>query len=322
MSTGDEFAYIRDHLVPLTESTPGALGLRDDAAVLAPTPDHEIVLCSDMLVSGVHFLETDAMEQVAERALRTNLSDLAAMGARPIGYLCSVAWPPSATASDRENFAKGLASAQSIFNLVLLGGDTTCSAGPLVISMTLYGEVGTGTALRRDQALAGHDVWVTGTIGDAVLGLSMATGELDHHPALLKRYQFPDARLETGMALNGLASACIDISDGLVADAGHLAATSGVSIEVEATMIPFSDPVLLWLEKEGQPGLESLITGGDDYELLFTAPNENAAAILALQDEGGPQISWIGSVTAGTGVTFRDDMGELLTIESAGFTHF
>jgi thiamine-monophosphate kinase len=322
MSAGEEFTYIREHLVPLTECNPGALGLQDDAAILTPTPDHEIVLCSDMLVAGVHFLESDGLDQIAQRALRTNLSDLAAMGARPIGYLCSIAWPAGATPSDRENFAQGLAAAQSVYNLVLLGGDTTCSAGPLVISMTLYGEVATGTALRRDQALDGHDVWVTGTIGDAVLGLSIAKGELDPHPALLKRYQFPDARVETGMALSGLASACIDISDGLVADAAHLAAASGKSIEIEATMIPFSDPALLWLENEGQAGLESLITGGDDYELLFTAPNNNAASILALQEEIGAPISWIGSVSQGAGVTFRDDMGQLLTIESSGFTHF
>lgn len=322
MSDGDEFAYIRDHLAPLAELNPGALGLRDDAAVLTAKSGHEIVLCSDMLVGGVHFLKTDSMEQVAQRALRTNLSDLAAMGARPVGYLCSVAWPADATAADREHFAQGLAAAQSVFNLTLLGGDTTCSDGPLIVSMTLYGEVMAGTALRRDTALVGHDIWVTGVIGDAVLGLSMAKGELDTHAALLKRYQYPDPRLETGMGLVGLASACIDISDGLVADAGHLAAASGVGIELEATMIPFGDPVLLWLENEGQAGLECLITGGDDYELLFAAPHENAAAILALKGDGGPTISWLGSVIAGSGVMIRDDMGELLTIDSTGFTHF
>ena len=322
MSEKGEFEFIRNKLASLSVDAPGALGLTDDAALLTPQPGQEIVLCSDMLVSGTHFLETDTMDVVAQRAFLSNLSDLAAMGADPIGYLCSVCWPSNTTDEQRDQFVSALESAQTQFGLTLLGGDTTSGEGPLVVSMTFVGEVQSGSALKRSGAKSGDDIWVTGSIGDAVLGLAIARGDLDQQPYLLSRYQNPTPRIEAGICLRKLASACIDISDGLVADAGHIASTSQVQLIVEAAMIPLSAPALLWLEKEGEAGLRKLLTAGDDYELLFTAPHDKASEILSLKSECGVDISWIGSVAKGQGVTVRDEEGEEMKIDSSGFTHF
>ena len=322
MSDKGEFEFIRNKLAPLSAGEPGALGLTDDAALLMPQTGQEIVLCSDMLVAGTHFLESDAFDVVAQRAFLSNLSDLAAMGASPIGYLNSVCWPSSTTDEQRDLFVSGLEAAQSEYGLALLGGDTTSGKGPLVVSMTMVGEVQAGTALKRGGAKPGDDVWVTGTIGDAALGLAIARGHLDKQDFLLARYQSPTPRLEAGICLRTIASACIDISDGLVADAGHIASTSRVQLNIEAAMVPLSSPALLWLEKEGEAGLKKLLSAGDDYELVFTAPHDKASEILALKSECGVEISWIGGVSEGEGVSVRDEEGEDMKIDSSGFTHF
>lgn len=322
MPPGGEFDYIRDKLKPLTGGDAAALGLADDAAILNPPPGYELVVASDMLVAGTHFLDSDAMGVVAARALGSNLSDLAAMGATPRGYLASIAWPESLTEADRNAFANALEPLQAAAGLSLLGGDTTRTNGPLTLSLTLLGLVPEGRALRRDGSAPGDDVWVSGTIGDAALGLEMARGALDGQDFLRSRYDAPQARLALGEALRGLASACIDVSDGLIADAGHVCRASGVGMTIESAMVPLSDPVLLWLEKEGEAGLLRLLSAGDDYELLFTAPHDKAPDILALQDELGLQLSWIGNVSEGDAVDLRDADGGMLVIEQTGFTHF
>lgn len=322
MPPGGEFEHIRDNLRPLTAGDPAALDLLDDAAVLIPPDGMDLVLASDMLVEGVHFLATDSMPVVAARAMGSNLSDLAAMGAVPRGYLCAVAWPDTATDAQRAEFAKTLGDLGQAAGLSLLGGDTTRSSDGLVVSMTMLGLVPNGQALTRKGACPGDDIWVSGTIGDAALGLDMARGSLDGQDFLRARYDAPQARLALGAGLQGLASACIDISDGLVADAGHICTASGVGMALEAAMIPVSDPVLLWLEKEGEPGLLRLLTAGDDYELLFTAPHAHADKILALQAETGAQISWIGQVDDGEGVDLRGEDGGSIVIDTPGFTHF
>jgi len=314
-----EFDFIREHLLPLTRGDAAALELSDDAAVLeglaAP------VLASDMLVEGRHFLTSDGPAVAATRALGSNLSDLAAMGAVPRGFLCSIAWPDHYAPEDRVTFVEAMARAAATYRLPLLGGDTTSGSSDLVVSLTVIGD-GSGGVLHRKGAQVGDDVWVSGTIGDAVLGLSIAKGELDTHALLLERYQNPRPRLELGQALHGLASACIDISDGLVADAGHIADAAGVGIEIETALMPWSAPVLHWLENEGQAGVETLIAGGDDYELLFTAPHEKASQVLALSREIGVELTWIGRVTEGAGVRVLDDAGEPIAMERGGFTHF
>ncbi|MBR9826328.1 MAG: thiamine-phosphate kinase [Alphaproteobacteria bacterium] len=318
MSHG-EFAFIRDHLLPLTRGDRAALELSDDAACLELSGNS--LLASDMLVEGVHFLRSDGPAVAAQRAFGSNLSDLAAMGAIPRGFLCTVCWPTRYSTADREAFVDALGVVAAAENLALLGGDMTRADAPLTISLTMIGET-TSDPLRRNGAKPGDQLFVSGTIGDAVLGLSIAKGELDKQDFLLERYQRPQARIELGQTLLNKATACIDISDGLAADAQHLARESGVGLEIEGALIPWSAPVLHWLENEGRAGVETLITGGDDYELLFTAPVEHAASILALKRTLGVDVTWIGQVVEGEGVRIQDEMGVPLDIETSGFTHF
>tara|TARA_R110000868_G_scaffold2321_1_gene17184 strand:+ start:40054 stop:41022 length:969 start_codon:yes stop_codon:yes gene_type:complete len=322
MAGGGEFDFIRTRLAPLTRGHPAALSLRDDAAILTPREGQQIVLASDMLIAGVHFLDTDAPEIAAERAIRSNLSDLAAMGAMPLGYLSSIGWSRSATADWRERFIDGLALAQDAFGLRLLGGDTTAGPGPFSISLTLIGEVPQGEALLRTTARAGEDVWVSGTIGDAVLGLEIARGESAAEPGLLERYQRPQPRLELGIALRGLASACMDVSDGLIADAGQLARASGIGIELAAQDVPLSDAARSRIAGEGEAGLIRLVTGGDDYELIFSAPAHHRAALNGLAGRLGLSLSRIGRTVEAPGVTLLDAKGEPITVGAGGFTHF
>lgn len=321
MSDG-EFAFIREKLAPLAAGSPGALGLTDDAALIDPTPGHQLVAASDALVAGVHFLEDDGFDVAARRALGSNLSDLAAMGAVPVGYLAAISWPRDCRDVDRDAFVAGLQVLQNEHGIALLGGDTVTTPGPFSIAITVLGEVPAGQALTRSGARPGDDVWVSGTIGDARLGLDMARGTLDRQDFLLQRYQCPQPRLGLGQALRGIASACIDVSDGLVADAGHVAGTSGVKLALEAPLVPLSAPVLLWLEKAPLEAAKTLLTGGDDYELLFTAPHARAADILALSASLALDLTWIGRVEEGAGVTVQDDMGQPMQFESPGFTHF
>ena len=322
MSGSGEFDFIETALKPMTLGHPAALGLLDDAALLTPRPGHEIVLASDMLVEGRHFPAGARVEVIAARALHSNLSDLAAMGAFPLAFMSSVAFPSRWTAAQREQLASAFSALSRPLELPLIGGDTTAGGEELVISLTMIGEVPSGKALVRSGARAGDDLWVSGMIGDAGLGLKMAQNKLDTQKDLLERYENPVARLELGLALRGIASACIDVSDGLIADAGHLAKASGVGFEIESAMIPLSDPVLLWLENEGQPGLVRLASAGDDYELLFTAPSSRSGNILALQEETGLPVNWIGRVIAGEGCQLLDDAGVAIDVPEGGFTHF
>tara|TARA_R110000868_G_scaffold10156_7_gene49647 strand:+ start:2195 stop:3163 length:969 start_codon:yes stop_codon:yes gene_type:complete len=322
MAGGGEFGFIRTRLAPLARGHPAALDLADDAAVLTPAPGCQIVVASDMLVAGVHFLETDPPEVAAERALRSNLSDLAAMGAEPLGYLSSIAWPAGVTQAWRDGFVDGLASAQDRFGLALLGGDTTSGPGPFTISLTLLGQVPSGSALLRRGARAGDDVWVSGTIGDARLGLEISRGALAADAVLLERYRRPSPRLELGVALRGLASACLDVSDGLIADAGHIAAVSWVRLELQAGQIPLSPQSRRWLQEAPGANLVTLVTGGDDYELLFCARQDCRASIERLGREIGLVLTRVGLVADGAGVALLGEDGEPLETGAGGFTHF
>lgn len=320
MSGGGEFDFIRERLRPLTRGDVAALDLSDDAAILPPRPGHSLVLASDMLIENVHFLSTDTPAVMASRAFGANLSDLAAMGAEPAGYLLSISWPQSWSSAQRDAFIAGLSAAAG--EIPLIGGDTTSADMPLSLSITMLGFVPVGSALTRAGARPGDDVWVSGTIGDAGLGLDIARGKLDPQTHLLSRYQSPQARIGLGLALRGVASACIDVSDGLVADAGHIAQAGGIAIELEAAMMPLSTPALHWLENEGDAGLKHLMTCGDDYELLFTAPHDRARDVLALSGQHGCEISWIGRVGEGEGVSVIAAEGDAMSFQSGGFTHF
>src|SRR5690242_19837048 len=229
MTLPAEFDLIARHFRPL--AGPGALDLRDDAALLTPPPGHDLVLTADAMVGGVHFLPDDPPDLIGRKLLRVNLSDLAAKGATPLGYLMTVSAPKGTPDAWFAGFAAGLAADQATFGVSLLGGDTTSTPGPLSLSLTMIGHVAHGAAVHRFGAQGGDEVWVTGTIGDGALGLAVALGRLtDASGYLLGRYRLPQPRI--GLAIAGIASAGMDVSDGLVQDLGHICRASGLAAAI------------------------------------------------------------------------------------------
>ena len=314
-----EFELIRRHFAPL--AAPSALGLRDDAATLAPPPGDELVLTVDAMVQGVHFLPDDAPALVARKLLRVNLSDLAAKGARPLGYLLSAAWTAELPEDWIAAFAGGLAEDQRQFGCPLLGGDTVSTPGPLWFSLTAIGCVEAGSMLRRDGARPGDLVFVSGSIGDGALGLRAIRGELPHldeadRGLLADRYRLPQPRVALGPRLVGLASAAMDVSDGLVADLGPLAEASSVAAVIETAQVPLS-PAGFRADR-----LELALTGGDDYEILFTASPDAEAAIAALAGELSLPLTRIGRIESGAGVTAVNRAGAPIELISRGWRHF
>ncbi len=326
-----EFALIADVFAPLA-AQPEALGLLDDAGKFTALPGHDVVVTTDMLVAGVHFFAADPPGQIARKALRVNLSDLAAMGAVPRFYLLTLALPEDCGDDWLEAFAAGLADDQREFAVNLLGGDTVTTPGPLSLTVTALGDVRVGAALRRSGAREGHLIYVSGTIGDAALGLATLRGgesclgdgpKIDDAAAaaLRRRYYLPEPRTLLGPRLLGLASAAIDVSDGLAADLGHLCAASGLGATVDPGAVPLSAPARSVLD--AQPGLlELLLCGGDDYELLFTVDPENAKAIERAGQECGVDVTRIGVMTVGPGVTFLAADGSVMPLARAGYVHF
>ncbi len=326
-----EFDLIRHYLAPLAKAAPGALDLKDDAALLEPPKGCELVVTADALVAGVHFLADDPPDLVARKLLRVNLSDLAAMGARPLGYLITAAWPDDTEEAWVARFAEGLAADQEAYGIALLGGDTTSTPGPLCLSLTALGAVPAGRALKRSGAAPGDLVFVSGTIGDSALGLAALEGRLTGlsegaRDYLIGRYRLPRPRLALGQALveGGLAHGAIDVSDGLVADLGHVCAASGVAGEIEAARIPLSGTARAALDgRAGEPeALARLATGGDDYELAFTAPPESVGTMAALGRDLGLPLTRIGRITAGEGVRLLASDGAEIDAGAGGWTHF
>ncbi len=317
----NEFDLIAELFAPLAAGYPGALGLKDDVAFLDQRPGLDIVTTVDAMVAGVHFLAKDPAGQIAAKLIRVNLSDLAAKGAAPFAVLLAAAFPRGVSEAWLRAFAQGLAADLKAFNIALIGGDTVATDGPLTLSVTAFGHVERGRALLRSGARAGDTLWVSGTIGDGTLGLRVALGELTdldsgQRAMLLDRYRLPRPRIDLGARLVGLADAGMDISDGLVQDLGHLCRASGVGATIEAERVPLSEAARAVL-RSGQTTLASLLTGGDDYELLFTAPPEAEGAIRAL---GG--VSPIGRVEVGAGVRVRAGGGAVIPIVSGGWSHF
>jgi len=323
-----EFEMIARYFAPLAKGQPAALGLVDDAAVLAPPAGRELVLTADAMVAGVHFLPEDPAGSVAQKLLRVNLSDLAAMGATPLGYLLTCAWPKDVEESWVAAFARGLAEDQQRFGFGVLGGDMTATPGPLTLSLTALGHVAPGRALRRSGARVGDRIYVSGAIGDGALGLLVLTHRLPglSRPAadaLAERYHRPTPRVALGQALSrqGLASACLDVSDGLVADLGHIARASGLAARVKAKRVPLSAAAREALA-ENLGLFPLLLTGGDDYELCFTAAPEQAGALEALARELDLPLSDIGYMTEGQGVQVLDRDNNPLSLPRGGWTHF
>ena len=321
-----EFETIARHFAPLSKGFPGARGLTDDTASLLIGDGNEAVITLDTMVSGVHFLPTDPPDLVARKLLRVNLSDLASTGAAPLIYFLSLSLPSSIVDSWIAVFAGGLADDQTSFGVVLGGGDTTSTPGPLTLSLTAIGEAPRGQALSRAGAQAGQDIYVSGTIGDAALALALIQSDgveqaLRDAPALMARYRLPEPRISLGLSLRGLATAAIDVSDGLVADLGHICRTSAVGAAVDATAVPLSPEARNLLSERGDLS-ERVFTGGDDYELLFTARPEDASRLLAVSEKLSLPLTRIGRTIEGDSPVLMSESGEIISLATSGWRHF
>ncbi len=322
MSLPAEFALIARHFRPLAGE--GALDLADDAAVIDLPAGRRLVIAADAMVEGVHYLPDDPPETIGRKLLRVNLSDLAAMGAAPLGYLMTTVLQRGTADDWLAGFARGLAEDQRDFGLAVLGGDTAATPGPTCLSLTILGTVAPDAVLRRVGARAGDDVWVSGTIGDGALGLRVLRGELpaDSGGHLARRYRLPEPRLALGQAIAGIASAAMDVSDGLVQDLGHLCRAAGCGAEVEARAVPVSPAAGALLGADATL-LPVVLTGGDDYELLFTAPPGSASALVTAAARAGVSITRIGRIVAGSPVVaVRGADGAALSLASGGWSHF
>ena len=322
-----EFGRIARLLRPLAAGFPGALDLTDDAAVFAPPPGRDLVVTTDAMVEGVHYLPDDPPGDVAAKLLRVNLSDLAAMGADPLAYTLTTALPRSVDDGWLAAFAAGLAADQARFGIALMGGDSVSVPGVPVLSVTAVGTVPAGRAVRRGGARAGDAIAVTGTIGDAAFGLAVRLGRLvvpdDDARTLLERLRRPVPRTAFAAALREGATAAADVSDGLVADAGHLARASGLAIEIDAAAVPLSAAVRRLVAAD--PGrIVDAITGGDDYELVLAATPAAVPALAAAARAAGFGLTVIGRALEGPagGVSVRDARGDPVPLAGTGWTHF
>jgi len=320
MSGPDEFDWIAA-LRPLAASAP-ALGLMDDAAVLPSRPGFDLVISEDAMVEGVHFPEGEACDIVAMRLLRTNLSDLAAKGAEPFGYTLMTAWPASRGWDDREAFIRGLAADGEAFGITPLGGDTVSTPGPLTVSATMLGWVPSGRAVRRSGAKPGHALVVLGVIGDGVLGLKAVRGEVeDPRGELAHAYRLPEPLLHVRASLRTHAAAAADVSDGLIADALHVADASGCQVVIDLERLPLSAAARRWLQRQpdAAEALLLLASGGDDYALACAAPDGDAL-VREAGEFGGTGGAVAGVFAEGAGVVVRLH-GKGLTPRTHGWRH-
>ena len=300
------------------------LGVGDDAALLAPSPGCELAVSVDMLVAGRHFLADVDPEKLGHKTLAVNLSDLAAMGATPRWALLAVALP-ELDAQWLAAFARGFHALADRHDVELVGGDTT--RGPLNLCVTILGEVPTGLALTRAGAKPGDDVYVSGTLGDAALALAAITARVtldaEALAAARERLEMPTPRIALGIALRGVASAAIDISDGLTGDLGHILEQSSAGADIDLAAVPRSQALARLLGGAERPiALDCLLGGGDDYELCFTAPREAAARVAQVAAQAGIALTRIGSVRATPGLTIRDERGAALPALPRAFDHF
>ena len=317
-----EFELIRRYFTRPGRSAAGGvvLGVGDDCALLRLQSGMQLAVSCDMLVEGRHFLSTVAPERLGHKALAVNLSDLAACGAEPLAFTLALSLPRG-----DETFvaalAQGLFALADAHGIELVGGDTT--AGPLNLCITVFGQVPPGQALLRSGAQAGDELWVSGTLGDARLALEVFRGRValagDAFERVRRAMELPQPRVALGMALRGVASSAIDLSDGLLGDLGHVLQRSGVAARVDVDVLPRS------AELAAQPPAlqhECLLAGGDDYELLFTAAPASHDQVLAAARQAGVAVTRCGLITAGSGLRVVDAAGRELELALRGFDHF
>lgn len=321
----NEFDLIKNYFAPLSVEEGGALNLCDDAAIVDVPQGMELVVTKDAITEGIHFTGGEPPARIAAKLLRVNLSDLAAMGAKPYAYFLALMLPEKTDEHWLKSFAEGLRAEQEHFDITLMGGDTTRTLGTLSMSVTALGFAAPGKALRRNGAKAGDDIYVSGTIGDAALGLLIATGKLqidketDHY--LLNRYQLPNPRVGLGQALAGIASSCMDISDGLVQDMWHITGNSAVGAIIEWEKIPLSEAARKALPLVKNP-YETVVAGGDDYELLFTSPPGSSERLKEVARKTDVSITCIGSIKEGREVKMIDKNGGDIKLSRLGYNHF
>lgn len=316
MSEGrGEFELIARYFAPL--AGPEGLGLGDDAALVPPpSPGEMLVVTCDTMVAGVHFLPDDPADAIGHKLLAVNLSDLAAMGATPMHYLLATSWPDAPGDAWLTAFTGGLRRMQEDYGISLIGGDTTRTGGPLTMTLTAFGRVAVDKALRRSTARAGDLLFVSGTIGDAALALHLG-GEGPLRERLLR----PTPRIALGQALAGVATAAMDVSDGLLGDLAHIAEQSHVGARVEAAKLPLSGSAAAALADD--PDLLGIVlTGGDDYELLFTATVSDRDAIAAAALAAATPVTEIGVIVDAPDVVAVDRTGARLAVRGTGFRHF
>jgi thiamine-monophosphate kinase len=326
-----EFELIARHFSPLALAFPGAFQLLDDVAVIRPAPGNELVVKTDAIVSGVDFFSDAPADLIARKALRVNLSDLAAKGAVPRAYLLDLVLPDTIDEAWIAAFVGGLAHDQSTYGVHLIGGDLSSTSGPSVIAISAFGEAPIGRIIRRGGARPDDAIFVTGTIGDAALGLRALRGILPtlaptSAASLVDRYRQPQPRVRLGPQLIGLATSAIDVSDGLVADLRHICTVSRLSAVIESSSVPLS-PAAREAIRHDPRHLETALTGGDDYEILFTAPATSAARLTELSRACDVAITSIGrmAIPSHVGrpdVVVLDDLGRPLRFASEGWSHF
>lgn len=329
-----EFQIIDKYFKPLAEGFVGALGLTDDAAVLQLPPDAEVVVTTDAMVEGTHFQTSDPPETVAMRLLRSNLSDLAAMGATPYAYTLTTAFPKTITPEWVEAFARALHNDQKQFNCPLMGGDTVRTDGPITLSVTALGLVQRGQAMKRKIRRPitppdNHHIYVTGTVGDSALGLMLLQGKdifgLDEADKkfLIERHYKPSPRFDVGRAIRTFALAAVDISDGLVADVGHIALQSGVMAVIEADKLPLSAAARKAV-LDTPSLIETILTGGEDYEIaVIIDPRETSILNIAAAKLNVP-LTKIGELQIGNigAVQVLDKDKHAIPLKQKGWEHF
>ena len=314
MGEFDLIARIRERAATRSDVV---LGIGDDAALLSPPAGMQLVVAMDTLNAGVHFPAGTPPAGIGWKALAVNLSDLAAMGAQPAWCTLSLSLP-HADAAFVDGFLDGFLALATQHGVALVGGDTT--RGPLSVCATAHGFVEPGEALRRDGARPGDDVWASGTLGDAAGALAQWASDIGGDAFLRGRLDRPTPRVALGRALRGIATACIDVSDGLLADLGHVCEASGVGARVDVDALPASDALRVAFDAEQCRLLQA--TGGDDYELCFSAPADAREAVLRAAASAGVRMSRIGCIEEGAGVAARVAGGAIWSAPATGWEHF
>jgi len=320
---------IRTYLAPLARSFAGASDLTDDCAIFTPAPGTELAITTDAIAAGVHFFPDDAPEDIAWKALAVNVSDLAAKAATPRIYQMALSFPEAPTHDFMQRFAAGLAEAQSAFAIALSGGDTDQRPGPMTITITAVGEIPTGMRLTRDRARPGDAIFITGTLGDAACGLKLRRDDADardwqlsaaEKASLVARYLRPEPRLAAASIIRAHATAAMDLSDGLAKDLGRLAAAARTGAVVDAARLPLSEFVTR-LAAAGPAILDLALSGGDDYEVLFTAAPDSDSAIAAAALACGLRVTRIGTMSEQRGLRLSTPAGER-PMQPKGWDHF